>query len=68
MDATSLPILSPPDASWIVASKQTPPSGRVVLYRTPFYQMLGYLNRLGHWIGSDGLQEAFPVQWWRDVG
>jgi hypothetical protein len=38
-----------------------------VLYRTAFYQMLGYINQLGHWIGGDGQEESFPVQWWREV-
>jgi hypothetical protein len=67
MDATPLPTLAPPDPSWKGVSEQAPPSGRVVLYRTAFYQMLGYINQLGHWIGGDGQEESFPVQWWREV-
>jgi hypothetical protein len=67
MDATSLPTLAPPDASWNVASEQKPPHGRFVLYRTPFYQMMGYLDRVGQWIGWDGQEERFPVRWWREV-
>jgi hypothetical protein len=68
MDAVELPILGTPDLSWNVVSEQAPPSGRVILYRTAFYQMMGYLNRFGQWVGSDGQEEAFPVQWWREVG
>ena len=68
MDATVLPVLAPPDESWKEAREDAPPSGKLVLYRTAYYQMMGYLNRLGRWIGSDGEEESFPVQWWREVG
>ncbi len=68
MDVASLPKLSPPDHSWKGVNDKAPPSGKLVLYRTAYYQMMGYLNRFGRWIGSDGKEESFPVQWWREVG
>jgi hypothetical protein len=68
MDAVSLPTLSPPDNSWNGVNQDGPPSGKPVLYRTAYYQMLGYMNLLGRWIGSDGEEELFPVIWWREVG
>lgn len=67
MDTATLPPLTPPDSSWNGVSEFAPPSGRLVLYRTAYYQMLGYLNQLGRWTGTDGEEELFPVQWWREV-
>jgi hypothetical protein len=68
MDATFLPALLPPDQTWQGVADRIPPTGTLVLYRTAYYQMMGYVNRLGLWIGSDGEEEAFPVQWWREIG
>ena len=68
MEAASLPTLSPPDEFWKGVTERVPPAGKLVLYRTAYYQMMGYINCLGRWIGSDGEEEAFEVQWWREIG
>lgn len=68
MSTASLPVISSPDGSWKPVAQYAPPSGKLVLYRTAYYQMLGYVDCMGRWMGSDGKAEELPVQWWRDVG
>ncbi|HTG45845.1 MAG TPA: hypothetical protein VK633_15095 [Verrucomicrobiae bacterium] len=67
MEIAELTTLSPPDRSWKGVIEKSPPPGRLVLYRTAYYQMMGYLNRVGCWMGSDGKEEDLPVMWWRDI-
>lgn len=68
MDVACLPRLAPPDASWRDANGVVPPSGKLVSYRTAYYQMTGYVNAHGHWVGYDGMEEHLKVEWWRELG
>ena len=65
MEIADLPPLAPPDCSWQFWGTTPPPSGKMVRYRTAYYQMLGYMTQLGEWMGLDGQPEELPVKWWR---
>ena len=56
-----------PDATWNVVERCLPQAGTLVRYRTAVYQMLGYLDRTGQWMGMDGYEERLPVQAWRTI-
>ncbi len=56
-----------PDATWNVVETSLPQEGMLVKYRTTMYQMLGYLDRSGRWVGTDGFEETLPVRAWRFV-
>lgn len=56
-----------PDATWNVADLSMPARGRVVKYRTAYYQMMGYVNSFGHWVATDGAEETLPVKAWREI-
>jgi len=66
MQTGELPTLTPPGWSWRTVVDAAPEAGRLVLYRTEQYQMMGYLARSGRWIGSDGKEEPMAVRWWRE--
>jgi hypothetical protein len=55
------------ESSWHVVEDSAPPIARVVVYRTAAYQMTGYFNRSGRWVGMDGIPETQPVKWWRPI-
>jgi hypothetical protein len=67
MDIAFETVASEPEFAWEVAAAKTPPTGRVVVYRTARYQMVGYVDWFGRWMGSDGIAEDMAVQWWRDI-
>jgi len=54
-----------PDATWTVVERSLPRTGTLVKYRTSRYQMLGYRDRTGRWVASDGFEETLPVKAWR---
>jgi hypothetical protein len=56
-----------PDATWNVADRAMPTRGKLVKYRTASYQMLGYVDTLGRWVATDGMEEPLPVKSWRDI-
>jgi hypothetical protein len=61
------PELSASDSPWCSTEAQTPDTFRLVRYRTAYYQMIGYLDRLGRWMASDGMQESLPVELWQEL-
>ncbi|HEV8541169.1 MAG TPA: hypothetical protein VGR78_02145 [Verrucomicrobiae bacterium] len=63
---TDLPALSPPGKNWKEASAKTPAVGEIVLYRTAYYQMPGYIDTFGRWVAMDGQEEEHSVRWWRE--
>ena len=50
-----------------MVERSLPQAGTLVKYRTAFYQMLGYMDDNGRWVGTDGFEEALPVQAWRFI-
>lgn len=67
IELAGLPTIASPGCAWRSVHDGVPRTGTVVLYRTNHYQMMGYLNAWGQWIGSDGKIEEWPVVWWREI-
>lgn len=56
-----------PDATWNMVGNVLPQAGTLVRYRTAVYQMLGYVDRSGRWMGMDGHEETQPVEAWSSL-
>lgn len=61
------PTFAVPDPSWKVADTSLPKARTLVKYRTALYQMLGYVDLTGRWVGTDGQEERLPVKAWREI-
>ena len=55
------------ESPWKSVDVKKPVSHRLVRYKTALYEMVGYRDRFGRWIGYDGQEENFAVHEWMEL-